>query len=289
MQLFNEILNDYTDYCHQKLLCEFGSYDSSQYDSVYLYQRYKCRIIDVRPRQVLEPPILLISPAYASAYQKIVDDITNGEPLKKYQSRNLKKLDYDDDMLSHWNIQHFHLGETIESDGFIKRSGDLLFIHFTETKAHIIGIFGHGAWCDLDIIEIMHGNWPDELSEFKTERTSQSLSEEEIKNLRKNNVNSTVTVQDSTEYINPGIGVTSNGAPLWATLNTQRVIAMFDNAFHAITQNITHILSSDPEERESEKATVGMEIDDTSKNIIYQIKETGFKFTLQSDCGVMHL
>lgn len=282
MQLFDEILSDYKDYCHQKLISEFGSYDTSQYDSIYLYQRYKCRIIDVRPRQVLEPQNFTIPSNYSTAYQAIVSDITDGKPLKKYQSRNLKKLDYDDDMLSHWNIQHFHLGEVLESDGFMKRSGDLLFIHFTKSKAHIVGIFSHGDWCDLDIIEILHKNWPSQLNEYKTENTSQVLSEAEIKTLRKRNINSTITVQDGTEYISPGIGVTSNGVSISATMNSQRVIAMFENAFQAIKDNISHILSSDPEKRETEIATIGMEIDDASKNIIYKIKETGFKFTLQS-------
>ena len=34
-------------------------------------------------------------------------------------------------MLSHWGIQHFHLGDVVESDGFVKRTKELLFVHFS--------------------------------------------------------------------------------------------------------------------------------------------------------------
>ncbi len=282
MEVINKILDDYTDYCHQKLTEEFGRYSLGTYDSIYLYQRYKCRIIDKKPRAVLEPKNLAVPHTYLAAYQEIISDIENGEDLKKYQSRNLKKLDYDDDMLSHWGVQHFHLGQTLENDGYVKRTGDLLFIHFSGTNAHILGFFNHGSWIDLDIIEILHENWPQELAVFKSGSNATPLTELEYKTLRKKHANVNITVKDGTEYLCPGMGVTANGAPMFAVLNSGTVIFMFNRAFELISENIALILESDPEKRKSEILTIGMEIIDTTSSIAYHIKETGFKFTLSS-------
>ncbi len=54
MEVFNEILDDYSEYCHQRLQAEFGLYSPETYDPIYLYQRYKCRIIEKRARLVFE-------------------------------------------------------------------------------------------------------------------------------------------------------------------------------------------------------------------------------------------
>tara|TARA_R110000751_G_scaffold192864_1_gene298405 strand:- start:234 stop:428 length:195 start_codon:yes stop_codon:yes gene_type:complete len=64
MEVVNKILDDYTDYCHQKLTEEFGIYSSGTYDPIYSYQRYKCRIIDKKPRIVLESNDLKVPKIY---------------------------------------------------------------------------------------------------------------------------------------------------------------------------------------------------------------------------------
>ena len=282
MELFNEILDDYSEYCHRKLQAEFGAYSQESYDPIYLYQRYKCRIIEMRERAVSEANELVVPEAYRAAYEEIVDSIKTGKSLKKYQSRELKKLHYDDDMLSHWGIQHLHLNQNVEQDGFVTRTRYLLFIHFTDREAHVLGIFDHGAWCDLDLLQIMHDNWPEQLAIYKLNSNAAPLTEEQYKTLRKKHANANVTVSDGTEYICPGMGVTANGAPLHAVLNSDKVIFMFNREFDLIKANIEKILNSDPEKRQSETITVGMEFFHDGNGIAYKIKETGFVFMLSS-------
>ncbi|MGH8559105.1 MAG: hypothetical protein ACREEM_40850 [Blastocatellia bacterium] len=282
MEITSEILDDYADYCHQRLTEEFGTYSSDKYDPIYLYQRYKCRIIEQRKRTVFEASDLVIHQEYSVAYNAIVSDISNGCALKKYQSRKLKTLDYDDDMLSHWGVQHFHLGNRVESDDFVSRTGGLLFIHFAQKEAHIIGIFNHASWCRLDIIEKIHENWPQELATFKSGSDSRRLTEDEYKTLRKKHANTNVRVKDGTEYLCLGMGVTSNGVPIFAVFNSDQVIFMFNRAFELIKENIQLILDSDPEKQKSKNITIGMEVSHETKAIIYKVKETDFKFTLSS-------
>ncbi|OUS72056.1 hypothetical protein B5G52_09385 [Pseudoalteromonas sp. A601] len=280
MVLRNEILNDYSVYCDQKLKSEFGQYSDVNNDPIYLYQRYKCRIIEERQRRVNTPSNLVIPDAHKRAYDNIVSDIENGNPLRKYQSRNLKNLNYDDDMLSHWGVQHLHLGEFIESDGFINRTGKLLFVYFTNESANIIGFFGHGVWCDLDLIEIMHANWPQELSVYKKYSDASKLTTDEYQALRSINGNANITVQDGTEYLCPGMGVTGNGAPVNAILNSDKVILNFNQEYELIVENIDKVLAADPEGRSSDTVTIGVELDQNSKEFVYIVKETSFRFTL---------
>lgn len=280
MEIKNEIAKDYEEYCNQRLISEFGNYKAGGHNPMHLYHRYKYRILDAHPRQVIEPPNFIIPTEHLSAYKKIISDIKSGNPLNKYQSRNLKRLDYDDDMLSHWRIQHFHLGETLESDGFVSRTSDLLFIHFSDTEAHIIGIFSHGDWCDLDIIETIHNNWPQILMKFKCETNSEPLTEEQYRILRSKNCNVAVRVKDGTEYYPPGLGVVSSGSPIQAIVNVQHVLINFENKFNEIVSNIDQIIDEDPQKRTTEIATIGLEMDKVNQRFVYKIKETGYRFTL---------
>lgn len=282
MELINEICSDYSAYCCEKLDEEFGSHQLESYDPIYLYQRYKVRLIEVRERNVLEPEGIVVPAGFLDAYDEIKDDIENGRPLKKYQSRKLKTLDYDDDMLSHWAIQHFHLGQQVESDGFVKRTGKLLFVHFSKNEAHILGFFDHGAWSNTDLIEIIHNNWPYCLSVYKAEDGSPALTEVQIKNLRNKNSNSNVTVSDGTEYLSPGFGVMSNGAPMIAILNSRRVVHMFDQYFEVIKANIDSVLEADANGDHGSSVTIGMNAIQADGDVSFVIKETGFVFRLQS-------
>ncbi len=280
MELINEVLKDYSDYCHNKLLEEFECYDSSKYDSVYWYQRYKHRIIDSKKWELIEASDLLIPSKYLPAYELIKQDILNGESLKKYQSRKLKILDYDDDMLSHWGIQHLHLGLEVKSDGYIERTSDLLFVFFKEAKAYIVGVYNHTSWCDIDIIESIHKNWPSELCVYKSNSDAPHLTQEQYKALRSKKSCCNIVVSDGTEYMAPGVGVTANGASIKSKFNFDKIINMFHIAFETIKGNIKEILELDPEKRSSETLTIGMRICHDSKDFIYKIKETGFEFKL---------
>ena len=189
MKIQNDILDDYTNYCKKKLLQAFGNYDDYQYDPIYLYQRYKCRINEPKKRLIKEASELYIPEQYKQRYQSIKSDITKGVDLKKYQSKKLKNLDYDDDMLSHWGIQHLHFGIATEHDGFVKRTDELLFIYFSIETAYVIGVFDHDSWNNPEIIELMHRNWPHLLAKLGLKTGSIKLSSKDYKSSRIKNVN----------------------------------------------------------------------------------------------------
>lgn len=164
--------------------------------------------------------------AWSLAHKRWKDAVYNPiyNQLEHMSIIEIKQLNYDDDMLSHWGVQHLHLSSEIENDGYVKRTRELLFVLFRDTKAYLIGIFDHNSWCDTDIIKIIHYNWPKELTIFKTNSDTKKLTSQEYKTLRSKNACSTIVMDDGTEYLSPAFGVTSNGAPISATLNSNNII-----------------------------------------------------------------
>ena len=282
MELVNEIVVDYKEYCRQKLLQKFGV-DKTEYidDPMYLYQLYKCRLIQQRPRQVLVASDLEVSDEFVEPFTQIVNDIRNGESLQKYQTRLLKKLDKKDDLLSHWKIQHLHLGSELEHDGYVKRTNELIFALFDNDIAYIIGLFYHGDWCEKDILEKLKNQWPSTMNKFVGDTSSESeLSPEEFKILRSKGVNALVRLSDGEDYFPPGFGVSVSNNPVEAVTNIDKIIFKFNQDFETIKMNIEHIISQDPENRSSDVITIGLIMDDESKRFVFRVKETGFNFTI---------
>ncbi|PSU86968.1 hypothetical protein C0W42_18570 [Photobacterium kishitanii] len=282
MEVRNEILNDYREHCYSKLVNEFGVNKVEEADAIYLYQRFKCRIIPQKERVVFEALGFEIPEEYFSAYTNIKVDIQGGSDLKKYQSRKLKNLDYDDDMLSHWGIQHFHLGLNLEKDDYVSRTGELLFVYFSDSSAHILGLFSHGSWCDIDLIEIIHRNWPEKMTIYALNRGMQSLTETDYKTLRKTNANANIVVQDGTEYIYPGMGVVASGGSVKAVINSSKLVYLFDGYFERISQSIDEILNHSPESKELPVITIGLELSNQLRDFVFIVKETGFRFRIPS-------
>ena len=65
-------------------------------------------------------------------------------------SRKIVDLDYDDDLLNDWDIYHLHLGTNLHIDGFVKRTGPMLFVRFNEQNAYFKNVMGHGSWTNVN-------------------------------------------------------------------------------------------------------------------------------------------
>lgn len=86
--------------------------------------------------------------------------ITNGESLFPHQSKSVSNLTSEDCLLYSWSIHHFHLGETLEIGGFIKRTGPVLFAYVTDDAFYMIDIKQHGTWSDKGLLQTLYENWP---------------------------------------------------------------------------------------------------------------------------------
>ena len=179
-----------------------------------LYFALQQRIIEIKPRNVLISQEFLCPQELEAGLELIKNKIRNGENIRPNQSRLLKKIDNKDGLLFDWDIHHLHLGTNIESDGFVNRTGPLLYVRFDDENAYLLNVESHGAWTMQELLKIIHRNWPQSIENFRINDAislSTNFSDEDLKNLRGAQINSLIEVAPGAIYIGPGWGIVGSG------------------------------------------------------------------------------
>ena len=185
----------------------------------------------------------------------IIIKLSNGEDVNGLLSNRISKLNqkkYPDLLLSEWGIFHLHFDE--------KRSNNLLFIYFSDANAYLIDILPHEktdgsivTWTNTDLIQVMHDNWPSVLRPyiFKTQSESPVLTTEQRRTLRNKAANSTVIVNDGTEYVPLGGGYSASKHPANAVIKSdflyqtvKRLQFIVEENYSAIQQALSSYTSS---------------------------------------------
>lgn len=173
-----------------------------------------------RAREFVAPQ----DPEQAKALDTIERKLREGETVAPYLSRKIRRLSFDDYLLNDWGIHHLHLSTTLERDGFVKRSGPLLYVIFGETldlygqkdtDAYLIFVMGHNDFATQELLEIAHANWPD-LMQFGSRigQKGDRLSDDQIRTLRSKRLNYCLLLRDGKTYCAPGGGITASGASM---------------------------------------------------------------------------
>ena len=153
---------------------------------------------------------------------ELVSRFLDGEDISYYLSKRAHKPSEFDELLYDWGIYHFHLGQTIDSSGFISRTGPILFARLDDNYVYCINIFCHGRgvappWNKQEMIEIIHENWPNSIASHKIEcdgilwPDNEPPTDEEHAMYRKNHLNIPVETADGTIYHSPGLGYMASG------------------------------------------------------------------------------
>jgi hypothetical protein len=133
-----------------------------------------------------------------------------GEPTWPNLSRRLRDLNYNDDLMNDWAIHHFHLGTVREKDGFMKRTGPVLFTKITDSDAYFLNVFDHHSFSKVELIRILHRNWPDLIRDFRvaTDITPE-VNDNDVAEFRKLGLTTFVQVVPGVAYMPLGYGLTS--------------------------------------------------------------------------------
>lgn len=186
----------------------------------FVYFNIEHRLVENRPRKIHYSDHFSCPTELERGWEILKNKIESGQDIKPHLSKLVLKATNKDFLLNDWRIHHFHLGEELEGD-FIKRTGPLLFAIVTDIKFYVIDIFSHGKWADCDIVEIIHKNWPDLISNYRI-RNVTGLSHKETSqdrlNLRKNHVNSFFECSDGSIYAPIGGGSVLSGYSIENTL-----------------------------------------------------------------------
>jgi hypothetical protein len=213
-------MNFYRDWIEhlKERLIEAGYSPTNKQDDVGLqYFNLVRRLIKPMPRKIhisreFECPV-----EHQPGLELVKQKIEVGENLQPYLSTRLVDLDYDDDLLNDWGIHHLHLGTNFRKDGFVKRTGPVLFARFENDAAYLINVMKHGNWSNQDMIRIIHENWPESIKKFRMMGVSgmgQTLTDKDIKKLRQAHVITFIEPELGVVYGPPGLGLTTSGTGL---------------------------------------------------------------------------
>ena len=159
---------------------------------------------------------------------EIINKLESGENVNRLLSNKVKKLNQakNADLLkSEWGIYHLHFRE--------ERSEELLFVYLNEGNAYLLDILKHEkadgsvvTWTNTDLIQTIHNNWPQVIEPFiyKINSTAQILTTEQRRTLRKKAGNTNVVVNDGTEYIPLGFGLSSSKHPTSAVIQSDHLL-----------------------------------------------------------------
>lgn len=175
------------------------------------YFNLQKRLIPSACRTVHEASDIVCPLDRQAGYDALKVRISSGQDLKPHLSKFIKNLDRDDAMLNDWGIHHLHLGIAIQKDGFVDRSGPLLFARFTKSDAYLIAIGEHGDWSDQDLIRTLQAQWPETVRGVRMKGFSEvtnNPTDEEIAMLRENGINTVLQVADGVVVFPLGGGVT---------------------------------------------------------------------------------
>ena len=225
---FKQDWKEYIEFQFQELGFSYNENESLE-DNTVRYFRISRRLISKKKRNVYISKSLIVSPEFKTSFNEIVRRLEKGEDIKPYQSRLTKKTEINDLLLNDWGIHHLHLGDTLESDAYIKRTAQLLYAMFIENAVYLIDILSHGQWTNTDLIQRMHDNWKEVMVKFKIVISPLSLSEDQRKILRNKHANAIVTVSDGTTYGPLGGGIMDSGDCKFDKIDADKIFSDIEN------------------------------------------------------------
>ncbi|MEP5132192.1 hypothetical protein, partial [Nonlabens ulvanivorans] len=211
------------------------------------YYSDKKKIIQSKKRIIKKSNVFSCPNDLKDGLELIEKKIIDGDTLRPHQSRGFKKLDSKDGMLFDWDIYHLHLGTIIESDGFVNRTGPLLYLLVDDNCTYFIDVQDHGKWSKQEFLKIIDENWPEIISQNKIKNNNivgleKNFNDQEIADLRKANINVLVEISPGNIVINPGGGVSASGDSMDSVHKHMENKRELDKLQKSIIDNPEHFL-----------------------------------------------
>ncbi|WP_160036290.1 hypothetical protein [Paenibacillus sp. An7] len=251
-----------------------NSLNSSQISNLFF--NLNRRFVSARKRRIFVSKEFKCPPEYEAALEAIIMKIKSGNDITSHLSTRIKKINYKDLLLNDWGIHHLHLDTTLIPEGknkeFVKRTRDVLFVKFELDKAFLIQILDHNSFPDIDLLRIMHNNWPDIMSKYKTPFQSlipgPSNTKEEIQALRDAGVTTMYEIEPGVVYFPPGMGLTTAKTSVAATRESQRFlnnISLFEKHVREKINIFLKVIRESTGESEIKKLHFFLIVEDFSK------------------------
>ena len=192
------------------------------------------RRVPIAKRQVHLSRSLSVSDDVAEGFELLVSKLKNGEDVNIHLNKFSAKLDKNDQLFYDWGINHFHLGTTLDSSGFIQRTGPIAYAIVKKNDVYIITVAEHGHWSDKNLLEIVDANWPELIAGWKIDgEWKVDLSSEEIGKLRKCGITCGIRLANGNSYISPGGGINCAGGSTLAVIEANRMYHRFLDLYNS--------------------------------------------------------
>ncbi|QIP36111.1 hypothetical protein [Komagataeibacter rhaeticus] len=213
--------------------------------TICIFWNVHFRSIQKKPRRVLKSPYTVPN-EYIHAEKAILEKVERGDSLRPHMSLNMENPFFNDDMLSDFNIHHFHLSLSPhnKNDKYLGRTKDLLFAFISNDSFYVIGIYDHKSWSKKDILEKMNTYFPKILKPFKStvfKELSYDVDDDGRSRARRNHCNIATTLSDGSIVGPLGGGVTISGHNsdvVDRILHTRRVAQNLTRKFLGSGRNI---------------------------------------------------
>lgn len=229
------------------------------WDVAVRYFDFKRRMIPARRRSVVcsrELEHRPLSPDHQAGLDAIIDDMQVGRHIGPYLTKRWMDLDFNDILFNDWGVCHLHLGgRSTDKDGFVKRTGPVLFACITPNQFYMVDIMQHGrqnqtVFAQKRIIQIIHDNWPQLIASARApgvsnlfpndDHTRWSLSRRQSKS----HFTLGVETSDGTVYCSPGGGYMANGRSGDAVTAANCLLTTTTRMQRECVENAAHIVES---------------------------------------------
>lgn len=241
----NDIAKDYLKKEHIQLKHEKEPYLD--------YLIYQLQVVENRPRVIKYSKSFSCPSNYKSQLAFIENKIKKGESLKPFFTKRITNLNNCDYLLYDWGVYHLHLSNYIGRSGIAMRSNYLLLAIIKPDTVYFLGVVAHNnvnLWEDKNILDIMKNNWPELINPYCIKNVvelAQNYSDEDIKKLRRNNINYIVNLTDAFA-VGPGNGYALDGTPQKAVIQKLSDFKLLYSMTKSIKFTIPNIINKNPAE-----------------------------------------
>lgn len=218
-------------------------------DPIISWYIYLERIIPDSRRKVVKAKGFSCHPLFKKKLRKLEKNIEKGVNLIPYLSRSIMDCSKDDLMLYDWGIYHLHISDKLDTkkpDGFMERSDLLLYALFDNDKAYFIKTINHkgenNMWTQKECLEIINDNWPHLLEPYTLKGVSkkqQYISDDVRSALRKNHVNTFITLNNGVVIMPPNMGFACDGSLFKAIYAADYLKKQLKDVQSSITNDIS--------------------------------------------------
>ena len=222
-----DLFSDLSRHCRQKLQERGYSIDKIADDGKLMiaYIGAARRVIEQHPRKVRVSAGFICPTELQSGFDILIEKIKTGSSVRGHQSKRLDRPSFEDTLLNAWGIEHFHLGDSETTDGWVSRTGPLLFAIVTQNDFYCLDILPHGSWHHQSLVQPVHDNWSELLKNVIVENAidlAHVPSDDDVKVLHASNINTMIKMTDGTIYGPPGGGFSTDGSALNSVLAVNR-------------------------------------------------------------------